>query len=179
MASSSKSLRVGILSHLEVIEKMNQLEDEVKNVVNEPQSVLRLLLHNFKWEKKTLLDDLSKDRNATLKLVKSSEFEGNNVSPVHVTGSCQICYSTISERATVKNGPLCGHPFCKDCWFQYLSIQISVNEKCIGLECPMTNCKSLVEDPLIVNVFTKFPQMVSSYRKLLFKSFITRSAYLR
>ena len=179
MASSSKSLKVGILSYLEVIEKMNQLEDEVKNVLNEPQSVLRLLLHNFKWEKKMFFDALSKDKNATLKLVKSSEFEGHNDSPVHVAGSCQICYSTISERATVKDGPLCGHPFCKDCWFQYLSIQISVNEKCIGLEGPMTNCQSLVEDPLIVNVFLKFPHIVSSYRKLLAASFINRNVNLR
>ena len=179
MASSSNSLKVSILSQNEVVEKMNKLEDEVRYVVNEPKSVLRLLLHNFNWEKKTLLDALSRDENANQKFVKNSELDGNNRSPILVTGSCQICYSTISERATVKDGPLCGHPFCKDCWFQYLSIQISVNEKCIGLECPMTNCKSLVEDPMIANMFMKVPHIVSSYRKLLCTSFINSSSNLR
>ena len=179
MASSSKSLRVGIFTPIDLIEKMNQMEDEVKNVLDEPRSVLHLLLHNFNWEKETFLKAISKDKNGTLELVKNSELEGYNCSPIRVAGSCQICYSTITERAVIKGGPLCGHPFCKDCWFQYLSIQISVNEKCIGLECPMTNCKSLVEDPMIANICMKVPHIVSSYRKLLSTSFISRSVKLR
>ena len=152
MASSSNSLRVHILTPSEVIEKMYQMEDEVRNGLDEPRSITRLLLRNFNWEKKMLLDALAKDKNATLQFVKNSELDGNNRSPILVTGSCQICYSTISERATVGDGPLCGHPFCNDCWFQYLSIQISVNEKCFGLECPMTNCNVKI-NVLMTNMF--------------------------
>ena len=75
MASSSNSMRVGIISHIEVMEKINQLEDEVRNILDEPRSVSRLLLYYFNWEKKTLLEAISKDKDGTLQLVKNSEID--------------------------------------------------------------------------------------------------------
>ena len=68
-------MRVGIISHIEVMEKINQLEDEVRNILDEPRSVSRLLLYYFNWEKKTLLEAISKDKDGTLQLVKNSEID--------------------------------------------------------------------------------------------------------
>ena len=143
-----------------------------------------MLLHHYSWDKTAVLDAIARDEKETFQQVglqdpRESSVCTNTRSTNGVSMSCDICYSDMPADTSVKNGPACGHPFCSSCWIQYLTTQITVNSKTIGLECPMTNCKSLVEEQFIGEILSEFPPVLSKYKSLLCTSFVYKNVNTR
>ena len=180
---TASATRVIILKEDEVIERMSCLIEDVEIVVHLNKSEIRVLLHHFSWNKNALLDAVAEDEEGTFKAFGLQK-QSSSTKPVPVRNKCalamcQICYKTILRKDMDNVCHVCDHPFCMDCWFQYLKHKISIDKICIGLECPMTSCKNLVEETFVFKVFKESPHILAIYKTLLCESFVYKSDTLR
>lgn len=61
---------------------------------------------------------------------------------------CEICFETISGDEIKSAG--CDHPFCTNCWKQYVETKISEGpRKCLTLRCPEPSCDATVDGDMI------------------------------
>eukprot|EP00092_Neocalanus_flemingeri_P007118 GFUD01007690.1.p1 GENE.GFUD01007690.1~~GFUD01007690.1.p1 ORF type:complete len:573 (-),score=128.10 GFUD01007690.1:278-1996(-) len=181
--ASSGSLGVRIVTQEEVLDRMNQIVSDVEDILQLPRAKISQLLHHFCWDKAAALEAISKDEKRIFQLVGLQDLNGepvaNTVSKIGVSVSCEICYSDITEDSAVEDCPSCNHPFCRACWVQYLTTQITANDKTLGLECPMTNCGSLVEELFISQILSNNePHILSKYKSLLCTSFVQKNENL-
>ena len=157
---------------------MSNIRAEVERTLQLPRATLSVLLHHFSWEKTALLDAILEDEKGIFRQVGLSDCLPNTKPNDDVLVACQICYSDIYQDKEA--GSVCGHSFCRTCWLQYLTIQITIHTRSIGLQCPMTNCKSLVEEQFIWQILSKDESHVlARYKSLICTSYIQKNINLR
>lgn len=59
---------------------------------------------------------------------------------------CGVCFTELPSSSCVHNS--CGHGFCKDCWTQYLGIQVS-EVKVPLLHCMAFKCNMLLQPDVL------------------------------
>ena len=81
---------------------------------------------------------------------------------------CRICMEEVDEVVTLS----CRHPFCADCWKQYLETMFEGNfggAQAVQTRCPIPDCTELVDEQLIQNVA---PDLVPRFQQHLLDVFV-------
>ena len=77
--------------------------------------------------------------------------------------TCGICSELFVENSSNKLQK-CGHSFCNDCWYNFLSIKIKENKlgfiKCLNYE-----CQEKLSDDFIINVLKSNKELIDKYKK--------------
>ena len=77
--------------------------------------------------------------------------------------NCAICSELFSpqEENTLKK---CGHSFCNNCWYNFLSIKIKEN-KLTSIKCLDYECQEKLSDEFIINSIKSNKEIIEKYKK--------------
>ena len=80
---------------------------------------------------------------------------------------CLICsdYFTQTNKNTLKN---CGHSFCDDCWYYFLSTKIKEN-KLTFIKCLNYECQEKLSDEFIIQLLKEEKELISRYKNYKFE----------
>ena len=76
---------------------------------------------------------------------------------------CEVCNEmfTVHEKNKVKK---CGHAFCSNCWYDFLSIKIKEN-KLPSIKCLNYNCKEKLNDKFIIRLLKSDIDLIKKYKR--------------
>ena len=76
---------------------------------------------------------------------------------------CIICNEEfiVTNKNKVQN---CGHSFCNDCWYNFLSIKIQEN-KISSIKCLEYECKEKLKDEFIINLLDSNIDLIKKYKR--------------
>eukprot|EP00092_Neocalanus_flemingeri_P018561 GFUD01020098.1.p1 GENE.GFUD01020098.1~~GFUD01020098.1.p1 ORF type:complete len:641 (-),score=120.73 GFUD01020098.1:46-1968(-) len=151
-----------VLSQSDVLEMMKTDVEVVSGIMCLPVSTLRILLSHFKWDTQVLLDNYFSDEKGTFE--KASCFDPRTIVLVSKDPTiCEICFLDIDKDCFKLDS--CGDVFCGVCWAAYFKQMIVADGKSVGLECPMTNCFSLIEDDFLTLACQTEPTVIDQFWK--------------
>ena len=96
-----------------------------------------------------------KNRNES----ESAEKLGNKREKIE----CEICNELFIVDKTNKVEK-CGHAFCPECWFDFLSVKIK-EDKLSSIKCLNYNCKERLSDDFITNLLNSDNNIISKYKR--------------
>ena len=132
----------GIIQHLFIQEKVN-INNEICFLCGEKKEI-----HLNK-------DENSYDINISFK-IKEDINESQKK-------ECEICSNPyISNSDNTLNG--CGHSFCNDCWYNFLSIKIREN-KISSIKCLDYECQEKLSDNFINKIINSNEELIKKYKK--------------
>ena len=108
-----------------------------------------------------LINDLIlEDNNINKKLIKNTK-KNTEISIKEET--CGICSNKFIENDgnKLKN---CGHSFCNDCWYNFLSIKIEEN-KLTFIKCLNYECQEKLSDEFIINLLKSNQPLIDKFKK--------------
>ncbi|KAI3879854.1 hypothetical protein MKW92_022960, partial [Papaver armeniacum] len=114
--------------------RKRQEEDitEISTVLYIPRASATILLRYFDWNDVGLLE---KNQLSTIQSTENNIIE------------CPICSHEFPRDGVC--AAACGHLFCKLCWTQYVSKNISDGPGCLKMQCPETSCAVAVGQDMI------------------------------
>ena len=76
---------------------------------------------------------------------------------------CEVCNEmfVVNEKNKVKK---CGHAFCSNCWYDFLSIKIKEN-KLPSIKCLNYNCKEKLNDKFIIRLLKHDIDLIKKYKR--------------
>jgi len=88
---------------------------------------------------------------------------------------CEVCNEmfTVNEKNRVKK---CGHAFCSNCWYDFLSIKIKEN-KLPSIKCLNYNCKEKLNDKFIINLLNSDINLIKKYKRYKLELEIIKDPY--
>jgi len=94
-------------------------------------------------------NDPPKTPAADAKMTEGAAADGGAepATPQAVQFKCGICLDELSGTSMRSAG--CGHPFCVECWGDYMSTSVDDGPSCLNLRCPMPGCGVVVPDELV------------------------------
>jgi ariadne-1 len=188
--------QVVITEYHEIIPMMDNVMKEVTTLLEIDNDSAQLLLQVFRWDKERLIDAffsdpekalreagldqyssidfsaLSADRNAS-KIVSSSLASSNNTSVG--TFPCRICCDECPVDTALSLG--CKHPFCRNCYADYLRSQVTEGPACIRTHCPEHKCKQSVPKSFFVSLVDN--ATAERYKMFVTRNFIETSKTMR
>jgi len=77
--------------------------------------------------------------------------------------NCPACEEDFipNEKNTLKN---CGHSFCDECWYDFLSIKIKEN-KLAFIKCMDYECSEKPDDDFIINLLNSNQELIDKYKR--------------
>ena len=77
--------------------------------------------------------------------------------------NCPACEEDFipNDKNTLKN---CGHSFCDECWYDFLSIKIKEN-KLNFIKCMDYECREKPDDDFIINLLNSNQELIDKYKK--------------
>jgi ariadne-1 len=82
---------------------------------------------------------------------------------------CRICLETRSVR--VMRWAACGHPFCAECWGNYIKSSVQDGPGCLMLTCPAPSCGAAVRQDMVESLATS-EEDKERYSRYLMRSYI-------
>ncbi|KAJ6219414.1 hypothetical protein RDWZM_005226 [Blomia tropicalis] len=169
-----------VLSTEDVMKHMNESIKEVNTVVQLPQTITRILLNHFNWDKEKLYERYYDGDQS--KLFQDAHI----VNPNHLNSFvktihnglefCIICCSELPSN--LMTGIACGHRFCCDCWVHYLTTKIMEEGQGQRIFCAAHGCDILVDDQTVFNLINE-PKVRNRYQHLITNSFVECNRLLR
>ncbi|KAI2807760.1 E3 ubiquitin-protein ligase arih1 [Blomia tropicalis] len=169
-----------VLSTEDVMKHMNESIKEVNTVVQLPQTITRILLNHFNWDKEKLYERYYDGDQS--KLFQDAHI----VNPNHLNSFvktihnglefCIICCSELPSN--LMTGIACGHRFCCDCWVHYLTTKIMEEGQGQRIFCAAHGCDILVDDQTVFNLIIE-PKVRNRYQHLITNSFVECNRLLR
>ncbi len=126
-----------------------------------------LLLIDSKWNEDKIYQSLSTDSDF-LKEYRETDYlpvESLNEIQKESTFTCKVCGMESNEII----GMLCGHVFCKDCYYHHIRIKIDEGES-LHLKCMQHNCKMSIL-PDICDRFS-FTDLIPKYKKSIIRHYL-------
>jgi len=76
---------------------------------------------------------------------------------------CEVCNEMfiVNENNKVKK---CGHSFCSNCWYDFLSVKIKEN-KLPSIKCLNYDCKEKLTDKFIINLLKSDIDLIKKYKR--------------
>ena len=76
---------------------------------------------------------------------------------------CEVCNEMFISN---KNNKVekCGHAFCSNCWYDFLSVKIKEN-KLTSIKCLNYNCKEKLNDKFIINLLNSDIDLIKKYKR--------------
>ncbi|KAL8533269.1 hypothetical protein ACS0TY_009599 [Phlomoides rotata] len=140
---------------------------EVSYVLSVSRGIACTLLLRENWSLSSVVekwlagDDGVREVIAVAETLKSIESENY----------CKICFESV-ENGAVLSLP-CGHPFCADCWRNYLTAVINEGSGCLNLRCPEPKCKSAAGLDIVESVSPEDDR--NKYYHYLYRSYVESS----
>ena len=111
--------------------------------------------------------NIKNDDNITPYYVNTDENELNNEEDnkekKEIIIECPACFERfcVNENNKVKN---CGHAFCEQCWYKFLSIKINEN-KLPSIKCLEYKCNEKLTDKFIFNLLNYDYKLIGKYKQ--------------
>jgi len=169
------------------VQAKKAVQEVVELLCCEPHHA-QLLLRRYKWDREALTeaymtdpDAVAKKAGVAINLDDNSIVHRTSDSKVLVGGTarspstmapvqCQICFESSSSYSALA----CGHPFCNNCYAEFLSHQIAdQGHECYFARCPEPKC-GLVVTPQLVHSLVRAEEPLRRYEKAasLARSFV-------
>ncbi|XP_046912406.1 E3 ubiquitin-protein ligase arih1l isoform X2 [Dermatophagoides farinae] len=168
-----------VLTTEDIMRYMNDTIKEVNTVVQLPQTITRILLNHFKWDKEKLYEKYY-DGDQT-QLFHDAHIVNPNYRPIkkpiyHANEFCIIC--CVEYPSSLMTGLGCEHRFCRECWTNYLTTKIMEEGQGQSICCAAHNCDILVDDQTVFNLVND-PKVKLRYQHLITNSFVECNRLLR
>ncbi|KAK7312215.1 hypothetical protein VNO77_35923 [Canavalia gladiata] len=166
-----------VLSEPEVKRLQDTDIDEVSCVLSISRDGAILLLNHYEWSvikvHEAWFDDEERVRKA-VGLLKQQPHVGTF--PNSMTLTCEICFDVVSLDKVRSTG--CNHPYCIDCWKQYVDINIEDGpDKCLKLRCPQPSCDVAVAGDMIHELASESNR--NKYDRFLFRSYVENNEKMK
>lgn len=183
-----------VLETDDVVEHMRECIRDVNTVVQIPDTMTRILLNHFKWDKEKLMEQYfgNQDQekffreahvvnpfNKPMNKPGSSSSGGSSSSSSSVSTrpklkrgvseECEICFCQYPS--TVMTGLACGHRFCESCWRVYLTTKIMEEGQGQSIACAAHACDILVDDETVIRLITD-ARVKLKYQHLITNNFV-------
>uniref|UniRef100_A0AAF5HXV3 RBR-type E3 ubiquitin transferase n=1 Tax=Strongyloides stercoralis TaxID=6248 RepID=A0AAF5HXV3_STRER len=172
----STSNHYKLLENKHLVSEMDKILDEVRSVTNLPKTYCRILLHQYKWDKQTLIEKYyEQESDAFFKkynLINPSSLNRSIIS-VATRGTCNIC---CSEEVLTES--ICGHKYCNQCWLHYFKTKITDHCDHI-ISCQEYGCDIAVDDDMVIKIIGQSAPLICRYKKLITKSFVESNKNLK
>ena len=157
-----------VLSEEETFRECKKMIEEVREVCSVPACTAAALLQQFKWNPENVINSWLEDPDRTLKKCgvggqdekkKKEKRSVGAVSDLIVKVDpgflqCLVCYDVVKEEEVFSLG--CNHPYCKDCWLNYLTLSVQDGPGCVQTHCMFPDCTELVHDEVTQYFFLCF-----------------------
>ena len=166
----SPNFHYTVLTPNQYVDLMMDYVDEVKDVLQLPSNIVKLLLHHFKWNKQRLLERFYEtDHDEFFRQAKIiNPFSLKRIEN-SITETCSICDSDEKKEMSSLE---CKHQFCNDCWKNYLTHQIIHEGLAQVIVCPDFYCDILVDEATIGQFFDDNEYTKHIYTKLILNSYV-------
>ncbi|KAL7669615.1 hypothetical protein ACOME3_010262 [Neoechinorhynchus agilis] len=135
---------------------MNAVIEETREIVGLAPTIMRLLLHHFRWDKARLLERFFDTDMRSIcaeahifQLINqyqtSNEMKGTDIR------TCVICFTAedeLKDKAKLLFAD-CHHYFCKECGLAYISQKILRDGISTVIPCPGDDCNMFIDDGLV------------------------------
>eukprot|EP01038_Epipyxis_sp_PR26KG_P011786 gene11786-15769_t len=173
----------------DVSNSMRSLINEVSTLLAIHKDSANLLLKNNRWNKEKVVDSFfnaSSDFEREKLLIDAGIHPNQNIinHTKHYSDgndsiiTCRICYDSF-ENIDLLNSKMyslgCNHPFCQECFQEYLNIEIK-SMNCIS-KCPEHKCNMIVTNSDYKQLLLK--ENMDLYHLIEIKNFIDSSKSLR
>ena len=129
-------------------------------------------IHSLSFEtinKENIFQINEKNMEVKKKNISKSQFKFNNtkeeLNPKQKQEKkvCEICNNIfiINKNNKVEK---CGHSFCSECWYDFLSVKIKEN-KLPSIKCLDYNCKEKLTDEFIINLLNSDMNLIRIYKR--------------
>lgn len=170
-----------ILNTQEIVNSMEKIINEVACVICIPPTIIRIILHHFKWDTAVLMEkyyDLDPEKFFEMTHVvnpfkdlqlkhKIEHQQSNNV-------VCSICFSSSTDMV----GLQCDHIYCSICWNQYLCTKIMEEGLGQTITCAAPHCDIFVDDETVMKLVND-PKVKEKYQYLITNSFVSFNRYTK
>ena len=131
-------------------------ENNNKNVILKNETKSKSILN-----KKFINDYSNEDNNISKDLIinKNNLFSNNSFNKEE----CPIC-SNLFIPCPGNKLKICGHSFCNDCWYNFLSIKIEENKLTL-IKCLNYECQEKLSDEFIINLLNSNKKLIEKYKK--------------
>jgi ariadne-1 len=166
-----------VLTQNQYIELMMNYVDEVKDILQLPTSIIKLLLHYYKWNKQRLLEKFYEiDQDEFFHQAKIINPFAQKLAENKSTGICLICYSDDQNEIFSLE---CQHTFCNTCWKNYIINQIVHQGLAQTIVCPDFQCEILIDDETIKKFLNNNEFVQHIYQKIILNSYIDHNPRAR
>ncbi|PIC53269.1 hypothetical protein B9Z55_003047 [Caenorhabditis nigoni] len=144
---------------------------DIREIIEVPDGIIRILLQKFKWDKDPLLERFyeADDLYDFLRKQKIDPFTSSQWSGTE--GECEICCETF-----LLTGPSCNHKACPTCWKFYISERIKEGNS--EIECMASKCELLLPDEQVLEYFNDKSEL-DAYLGQVINSFVQFNAQMR
>ena len=152
-----KELSININQEQNNISNINKIEDIYSNVY----------INNEKENEHNINNNISTSNNITPYYINTDKNELNNEEDIkekkEIINQCPICLEKfiVNENNKVQK---CGHAFCDECWYKFLSININEN-KLPSIKCLEHKCTEKLSDKFIFNLLNSDYNLIRKYKQ--------------
>ncbi|KAL8518166.1 hypothetical protein ACS0TY_009504 [Phlomoides rotata] len=140
---------------------------EVCNVLSVSRGIACTLLLRENWSLSSVVEKWLADDDGVREVIAVAETPKS----IESDNYCKICFESV-ENDTVLS-LRCGHPFCADCWRNYLTAVINEGSGCLNLRCPEPKCKSAAGLDIVESVSSENDR--NRYYHYLYRSYVESS----
>ncbi|PNX97239.1 putative E3 ubiquitin-protein ligase ARI7-like protein [Trifolium pratense] len=169
IAEEENDNHFSVLTESDIKLLQNNDINHISSILSISKATSSLLLSHYNWNITQVMESWFDNQQKVQKITGLS----SNQSQIQQLGfpissqihTCDICFETFSKD-DIKSS-WCGHPFCIDCWNQYIDTNID-DRNCFELRCPQPSCNAAVDEDMIY-------QLASESRKIKYDRFLIRS----
>ncbi|KAL8518167.1 hypothetical protein ACS0TY_009505 [Phlomoides rotata] len=156
-----------ILKEDEIKQLLEEDISEVSNVLSVSRGIACTLLLRENWKISSVVEKWLADDDGVREIIAVSETPKS----IESDNYCKICFESV-ENDAVLSLP-CGHPFCADCWRNYLNVFINDGPGCLNLHCPEPKCETAAGLDMVESVSWEDDR--NKYYHYLYRSYIESS----
>ncbi|UJR20497.1 hypothetical protein I4U23_023625 [Adineta vaga] len=176
----SPNFHYTVLTSNEYVTLMMKYVDEVKDILQLSSSIVKLLLHHFKWNKQRLLEKFYEmDSNEFFQQAKIINPFSQTIVTSEESTAMNICLICCSDEEKQMFNLECKHTFCNDCWKNYLINQIVNQGLAETIVCPDSECEILVDEDTILKFLDNNEFVQHIYSKIILNSYVDNNPRAR
>ncbi|CAJ2679639.1 unnamed protein product [Trifolium pratense] len=150
IAEEENDNHFSVLTESDIKLLQNNDINHISSILSISKATSSLLLSRYNWNITQVMESWFDNQQKVQKITGLS----SNQSQIQQLGfpissqihTCDICFETFSKD-DIKSS-WCGHPFCIDCWNQYIDTNID-DRNFFELRCPQPSCNAAVDEDMI------------------------------
>ena len=169
LCGEKREIHLGYIQNDNNDEDIQYLDSESKlnksNIDNKKEDIKEDKKVDKKEDKKEdIKEDIKEDKKEDIKETINTEDIKLDVEPKNI---CEVCLENFisNEHNKIEK---CGHSFCNNCWFQYLSIKIEEN-KISSIKCLDDKCEEKLTDDFIFQLLNNDENLIKKYKRYKFE----------